>query len=177
VIDFEIVIHKAVNFKWPTAKIIGCRFHLAQGTSMVQKNPIFGINKILQKSQFSRGAFLKLFLGTPFLKPSDVEEYFLGLCEILPCNNSGIVQFSDYIIDNYISEEALFLRHIRASASNVSYRTTNACESFHAKFNTTFYQNHSNLYQFIEVLLQFQSQIYAKINGASKIKKLVDKPA
>jgi hypothetical protein len=96
VIDFEIVIHKAVNFKWPTAKIIGCRFHLAQGTSMVQKNPIFGINKILQKSQFSREAFLKLFLGTPFLKPSDVEEYFLGLCEILPCNNSGIVQFSDY---------------------------------------------------------------------------------
>jgi hypothetical protein len=63
----------------------------------------------------------------PFLKPSDVEEYFLGLCEILPCNNSGIVQFSDYIIDNYISEEALFLPHIWPSASNVSYRTTNAC--------------------------------------------------
>jgi hypothetical protein len=56
--------------------------------------------------------FLKLFFGMPFLKPSDVEEYFLGLCEILPCNNSGIVQFSDYIIDNYISEEALFLPHI-----------------------------------------------------------------
>jgi hypothetical protein len=32
------------------------------------------------------------------------------------------------------------------------------------------------LYQFIEILLQFQSQIYAKIKGASKIKKLVDKP-
>jgi hypothetical protein len=76
------------------------------------------------------------------------------------------------LIDNYISEEALFLRHIWASASNVSYRTTNACESFQAKFNTTFYQNHPNLYQFIEVLLQFQSQIYAKIKGASKIKKV-----
>jgi hypothetical protein len=63
----------------------------------------------------------------PFLKPSDVEEYFLGLCEILPCNNSGIVQFSDYIIDNYISEEALFLPHIWASASNVSYRIKKAC--------------------------------------------------
>jgi hypothetical protein len=34
----------------------------------------------------------------------------------------------------------------------------------------------TNLYQFIEVLLQFQSQIYAKIKGASK-KMLVDKPA
>jgi hypothetical protein len=47
----------------------------------------------------------------PFLKPSDVEEYFLELCEILPCNNSDIVQFSDYIVDNYISEEALFRPH------------------------------------------------------------------
>jgi hypothetical protein len=136
-----------------------------------------GLTKFYKDPSSVEGHFLKLFFGTPFLKPSDVEEHFLGLCEILLCNNSGIVQFSDYIIDNYISEEALFLRHIWASASNVSYRTTNACESFHAKFNTTFYQNHPNLYQFIEVLLQFQSQIYAKIKGASKIKKLVDKPA
>jgi hypothetical protein len=136
-----------------------------------------GLTKFYKDPSSVEGHFLKLFFGTPFLKPSNVEEHFLGLCEILPCNNSGIVQFSDYIIDNYISEEALFLRHIWASASNVSYRTTNACESFHAKFNTTFYQNHPNLYQFIKVLLQFQSQIYAKIKGASKIKKLVDKPA
>jgi hypothetical protein len=71
--------------------------------------------------------FLKLFFGMPFLKSSDIEEYFLELCEILPCNNFGIVQFAP---------------HIWASASNVSYRTTNACESFHAKFNTSFYQNH-----------------------------------
>jgi hypothetical protein len=28
------------------------------------------------------------------------------------------------------------------------------------------------LYQFIEVVLQFQSEIYAKIKGASKIKKV-----
>jgi hypothetical protein len=68
----------------------------------------------------------------------------------------------------FLDKEALFLPHIWASASNVSYRTTNACESFHAKFNTTFYQKHPNLYQFIEVLLQFQSQMYAKIKGASK---------
>jgi hypothetical protein len=136
-----------------------------------------GLTKFYKHPSSVEGHFLKLFFRKRFLKPSDVEEYFLGLCEILPCNNSGIVQFSDYIIDNYITEEALFLRHIWASASNVSYRTTNACESFHAKFNATFYQNHPNLYQFIEVLLKFQSQIYVKINGASKIKKLVDKPA
>jgi hypothetical protein len=136
-----------------------------------------GLTKFYKDPSSGEGHFLKLFFGTLFLKPSDVEEYFLGLCEILPCNNSGIVRFSDYIIDNYSGEEALFLRHIWAGASNVSYPTTNACESFHAKFNTTFYQNHPNLYQFIEVLLQFQSQIYAKIKGASKIKKLVDKTA
>jgi ABC-type Zn uptake system ZnuABC Zn-binding protein ZnuA len=127
-----------------------------------------GLTKFYKDTSSVEGHFLKLFFGMPFLKPSDVEEYFLGLCEILPCNNSGIVQFSDCIIDNYISEEAQFLPHIWASASNVSYRTTNACESFHAKFNKTFYQNHPNLHQFIEVLLQFQSQMYAKIKGASK---------
>jgi hypothetical protein len=168
VIVFEIGIHKAINFMWPTAKIIGCRFHLAQ--AWYRKILSLGLTKFYKDPNSVEGHFLKLFFGMPFLKPSDVEEYFLELCEILPCNNSGIVQFSDYIVDNYISEEALFLPHIWASASNVSYRTTNACESFHAKFNTNFYQNHPNLYQFIEVLLQFQSEIYAKIKGAAKIK-------
>jgi hypothetical protein len=131
-----------------------------------------GLTKFYKDANSVEGHFLKLFFGMPFLKPIYVEEYFLELCEILPCNNSGIVQFSDYIVFNYISEEAVFPPHIWASASNVSYRTTNACQSFHAKFNTSFYQNHPNLYQFIEVLLQFQSEIYAKIKGAAKIKKV-----
>jgi hypothetical protein len=56
-----------------------------------------GLTKFYKDPSSVEGHFLKLFFGTPFLKPSDVEEHFLGLREILPCNNSGIVQFSDYI--------------------------------------------------------------------------------
>jgi hypothetical protein len=80
VIDFEIGIHKAVNFKWPTAKIIGCRFYLAQ--AWYRKIQSLGLTKFYKDPNSVEEHFLKLFFGMPFLKPSDVEEYFLELYEI-----------------------------------------------------------------------------------------------
>jgi hypothetical protein len=56
------------------------------------------------------------------------------------------------------------------------YKDPNSVEGHFLPFlNPSDVEHHTHLYQFIEVLLQFQSQIYAKIKGASIIKKL-DKP-
>lgn len=44
-------------------------------------------------------------------------------------------------------------------------RTTNACESFHSRFNSSFYKPHPDLFTFIERLKEFQTDTYVQIQG------------
>lgn len=74
--------------------------------------------------------------------------------------NHAVQEFSDYLVDNYISDERLFPPHIWASDTISSQRTTNACESFHAKFNKSFSSPHPNIFVFIDVLRQLQIDTY-----------------
>ena len=48
------------------------------------------------------------------------------------------------------------------------FRTTNACESFHAEFNQNFYFHHPSIYGFIEVLKLCQISTCIKIRSASQ---------
>lgn len=73
----------------------------------------------------------------------------------------------DYLVDNYISENSRFPPHLWASKSSTTKRTTNACESFHSRFNTSFYKTHPNIFQFITVLLDFQNETYIKMRSAT----------
>jgi hypothetical protein len=57
-------------------------------------------------------------------------------------------EFMDYIIKNYIDSGAKFPIFIWAEMNSSSERTTNACESFHSKYNSLFY----NIYTFLEIL-------------------------
>jgi len=50
-----------------------------------------------------------------------------------------IQSFSDYLVDNFISEDSLFLPELWAKCCNDLTRTTNACESFHKHFNYFFF--------------------------------------
>ncbi|KAF0770256.1 Uncharacterized protein FWK35_00007815 [Aphis craccivora] len=59
----------------------------------------------------------------------------------------AVQEFSDYLVDNYISDEGLFPPHIWASDMISSQKTTNACESFHAKFNKSFSSPHPNIFE------------------------------
>jgi len=59
-------------------------------------------------------------------------------------------------------------------------RTTNACESFHAKLNGMFYRSHPNIYQLIEALNEVQTSSYTKMNctavrNLKRAKQTVDK--
>jgi len=45
------------------------------------------------------------------------------------------------------------------------YRTTNACESFHSKFNSLFYTSHPSLYKFLEILKQCRTDAKIKIQS------------
>jgi hypothetical protein len=73
------------------------------------------------------------------LDPFDVGDCFaLELYEEMP-NDPRLTKFSDYLVENYISEEALFPPIIWAENSATSFRTTNECECFHSHFNNSIY--------------------------------------
>lgn len=44
-------------------------------------------------------------------------------------------------------------------------RTTNACESFHSKLNSMFYSSYPNIFQFLEVLKNVQTDVYIKMRS------------
>lgn len=73
------------------------------------------------------------------------------------------------------------IRSVMKLVSRVGYRqivlltcgrTTNACESFHSEFNSSFYEAHPDLYTFTDTLLLFQNKTYIKINSTGTSNKL-----
>jgi hypothetical protein len=58
----------------------------------------------------------------------------------------------------------MFPPEIWAEFSSSISRTTNVCESFHAKLNGMFNLSHPNIYQFIEALNEVQIGSYTKID-------------
>lgn len=121
------------------------------------------------------GKYLQYIFGLPFLDPSAVGDCFaFDFGEIQP-QNKKICDFADYMVNMYISEDAQFPPHMWAECSSSLHRTTNACESFHSKFNSLFYSPHPNIYQFIEVLKNVQIDTYIKISSISIEKKVYRK--
>lgn len=169
VIDFEVAIHNAVAEMWPESNVIGCRFHLCQ--AWYRKIQSLGLVNDYNR-ETNIGKHLKHFFGLQFLNPHEVGDCF---AELFDCGdgNSKVVEFQDYLVDNYIGETALFPPHIWACLSSSMARTTNNCESFHSKFNQNFYSSHPNLYDFLEILKNFQAEVYVKVYTANKfVKKL-----
>lgn len=74
-------------------------------------------------------------------------------------------RFTDYILENYISESSKYPPEMWASFTYSLARTTNSCESFHSKINAMFYSAHPNIYQFINILLNIQCETYIKIRS------------
>lgn len=112
------------------------------------------------------GRWLNYVFGLPFLQPSEVSDCFaLDLMSTQP-NDSRVIEFSDYILENYIDEQQAKLPpKIWASCTSSVTRTTNCCESFHSKFNECFYKTYPSLFMFINVLNNFQTQTYVKLNS------------
>lgn len=63
--------------------------------------------------------------------------------------------FADHLVENFISEDSVFLSQLQAKGCNNQTQITNACESFHKHFNSYF-------------LIVIQSSINHKICGSFK---------
>lgn len=172
VADFEKAIHNAVVSVWIDVKLIGCRFHLAQ--SWFRKIQNLGLTAEFKDKNSEIGKWLKYVFGLPFLNPSDVGDCFaFDFGEIQP-EDDRVTAFSDYLVENYIGEEASFPPELWAEHTASIERTTNACESFHSRFNSNFYTNHPNIFSFIEIVKQFQTETYIKLQSLNEEVRIRD---
>lgn len=80
-----------------------------------------------------------------------------------------IVQFMDYVFNNYIFPEENVSRSVWVQFSRIVNKTTNTCESY-AIGNSCFYEAHTNIYQLIDVLLEVQSETYNRYKCYGTIK-------
>lgn len=172
IVDFEKGIHRALIKIWPSIIIIGCRFHLGQ--SWFRKMQELGLAASYTKAEGELGKWLNYVFGLSYLDPDEVSECFvLDLISIQPCNEV-LVKFADYLVNNYIESSSTFPPQIWARLAPSLRITTNCCESFHAHFNSNFYENHPSLFIFLNALRTVQTETYIKLQSVGEEKKIKD---
>lgn len=120
------------------------------------------------RDQTDIGIFLKNIFGLPLLNQVDVENCIIeDFISIMP-KPQKLNEYMDYIIENYIDSGALFPISMWAETNSSSERTTNACESFHSKYNSLFYTHHQDIYTFLEILKKIQIDTKIAIQSATQ---------
>ena len=168
-VDFESAIYSACTKMWPNVIIKGYRFHLHQ--SWHRKIQSLHLSSEYKDSNSVIGNYLKVHFGISCLVPADVSDFFNTELHYLMPADSRVQEFRNYLSKNYIHENSKFPQKIWANSGNFLYQTTNACESFHAHFNSSFYKSHPNIFSFVDVLIKLQSEVYIKIRSAKQCGK------
>lgn len=153
VADFKEEIHTAARNVFPDIAVVGCRFHLTQ--SWWRKIQKLGLS-CDYKVKGEMGDWLRWTFGLPLLPENEVEESFVeDLMSIMP-RDHRVEQYADYLVGNYIEENAKFPPCSWARNELTSERTTNMCESFQLILN--YYQGNVHRLYF----LQCASRYYRK---------------
>ncbi|XP_054276641.1 uncharacterized protein LOC128995650 [Macrosteles quadrilineatus] len=170
-VDFEVAIHTAIKLTWPTAVLIGCRFHLTQ--AWWRKIQQLGLSKEYRSEpQTESGKWLHWVFGLSMLDATEVEAGFVE--DLMSIQPRLVEAFSDYLVENYIDSESTFPPSIWASSSVTSERTTNACESFHAKFSRNFTHPHPNIFIFVEAIKEVQIDTSIGIRSSKTPRKITN---
>jgi hypothetical protein len=77
-----------------------------------------------------------------------------------------------YLIIIFTQKQVFHQVYMSSILHHYKHNYTNSCESYHSKLNCHFYSGHPNIYQFIDELLELQSETYIKYrsNGIRKSK-------
>lgn len=173
VCDFEKAIHLGAKKAWPQIKVIGCRFHLAQ--AWFRKIQSLGLVSHYRQRDSTIGQWLRWSFGLMYLNPNEVDDCFVeDLYSIIP-QDQNVIHYADYLVDNYLSEDAFFNPQLWAYCSSSLEHTTNACEAFHRTFNSFFYVPHPDIYRFVSVLQEIQLHTYIKLNSIGLLRRPVNK--
>ena len=175
VVDFETAIHNAMKSEWSDEQVIGCRFHLCQ--AWYRQIQQLGLQSVYHKSVSEmgetviseRGKWLRYVFGLTFLDLDDVRDAINELISIQP-QDAKLETFTEYILTNYVEDDAKFPPHLWAAHTSSLERTTNVCESFHSRFNNSFYHHHPDLFLFVHTLIEHQTDTYITIQTLDKPK-------
>ena len=156
--------HNATRAIWPGIDIKGCQLHFSQ--SWWRKVQSLGLAAEYKNSESDVGNWIKSFFGLSYLDPNNVEDCFAF--DLFPCapNVEKAHELADYILRNYIDENSKFPPSVWAEPDLQFKRTTNGCESFHAKFADMFYHCHPPNFEFMERLKSVQTHNYLKIRSS-----------
>ena len=99
-----------------------------------------------------------------FLNPDEVTKAAIMFFSDSPVE---IRKYCDYLLDNYIGEDAIFSPHIWAAFESTTERTTNAYESFHSNYNQEFTSPHTNVYAFTGVIPEIQEEVNMDITSVN----------
>lgn len=162
--DFEKSIINAIHEIWPQTQIIGCRFHLTQAWyRQIQK---LGLFTAYQDQSSEVGKWLRHTFGLLFLEPCEVFECFVDNFMANRPIDDQVSKYSDYLVDNYLTDNCDYPPILWASASSSLRRTTNNCESFHANFNKSFYNESPSINTLVNVLInEVQTEVYVKLRS------------
>jgi hypothetical protein len=81
-------------------------------------------------------------------------EVEFGFVEFMSIALPDVTEFTDYMIDNYISKNSQFSLIIWAEEPKTYLRITNGPEYFHSNYNQQFYKQHPNHQKVINVLIE-----------------------
>jgi len=96
-------------------------------------------------------------------------EDFMPKC----ASDNRLVAYSQYLLNNYISNASTFLPKSWAETSTSLTRTTNVCESLHSDFNQSFIKNSPLIFLWVQNLLNYrylQTSVYCKMSSAKEPK-------
>ena len=123
------------------------------------------------------GKFLIHLFGLPLLEPDMVykcpRHYFVPNAP----SDRNVKKYLQYLVKRYCSPTATFPPAMWAEMSSSVGRTTNACEAFHWHFNAQFYSPQPNIFVFLTVLSDVQTDTELLIRTASRQEKIPRKRA
>jgi len=161
--DFETAIHNAVTTVWPGREVKACSFHLGQ--SWWRKIQFLGLSKQYGKEDSEVSQFLNKTFGLSLLPPAEVCDCFALEFLANPSNDKREEQFCGYLLENYIDADSTFSPPVWSECTASSLRTINACEVFHAHFNTLFYSAHHKIFVLVPALQKIQNETYIKMRS------------
>lgn len=131
-----------------------------------RKIQTLGLATTYKDTKSEEGKWLHYIFGLMYLDPEQIEDAFCDLVSIQPAD-ARLTRFADYLTDTYIDheEKATFPPRVWASATSELWRTTNACEGFHSKFNAACPSPHPNIFQFLKCLKLIQTDSYILMNS------------
>lgn len=166
-LDFEVSALNAFKAVFPDSTISGCLFHLGQ--SWFRKIQKLGLATEYKDPQSVVGRWLSQFFGLSFLHPDSVADSFVEDLMANTPTDPKCTDFADYVVENYIDDEAPFPPKLWAEIPSDNRRTNNGCEAFHHHFNEQFYRHSPNIFMLVDVLLKLQSTTYVKIRSLGNI--------